>query len=85
MLASALAQDFDPAMRLGGLLFNKVGGEAHTKWLSDAIASAGLSLPVLGGIPKVRPSFLHYPVRWVVKLLKKPAGVRCGCGGAACL
>ena len=45
-------QDFDPALRLGALIFNKVGGAAHTKWLSDAIASSGLDLPVLGGIPK---------------------------------
>lgn len=45
-------QDFDPALRLGALVFNKVGGAAHTKWLSDAIASSGLDLPVLGGIPK---------------------------------
>ena len=47
-------QEFDPALRLGGLLLNKVGGAAHTQWLRDALASAGLSLPVLGGIPKVR-------------------------------
>lgn len=48
--------DFDPALRVGGLLFNKVGGEAHTRWMADAISSAGLGLRVLGGIPKVRGS-----------------------------
>lgn len=45
-------QEFDPALCLAALLFNKVGGAAHTKWLSDAIASAGLGVKVLGGIPK---------------------------------
>ena len=48
-------QDFDPGLRLGGLLFNKVGGKAHTQWLKDAIAAAGLSVEVLGGIPQVSP------------------------------
>lgn len=48
--------DFDPVLRVGGLLFNKVGGEAHTRWMADAITSAGLGLRVLGGIPKVRGS-----------------------------
>jgi len=45
-------QEFDKELRLGALLFNKVGGAAHTKWLSDALTSAALTLPLLGGIPK---------------------------------
>ncbi|KAH7623555.1 hypothetical protein Ndes2526B_g02000 [Nannochloris sp. 'desiccata'] len=45
-------QEFDKELRLGALLFNKVGGVAHTKWLSDALTSAALTLPLLGGIPK---------------------------------
>jgi cobyrinic acid a,c-diamide synthase len=45
-------QEFDKELRLGALLFNKVGGVAHTKWLSDALASAHLTIPLLGGIPK---------------------------------
>lgn len=45
-------QQFDPGLVLGGLLFNKVGGAAHTKWLTDAVNSAGLGIPVLGGVPK---------------------------------
>ena len=44
-------QDFDAELCLGALLFNKVGGAAHTKWLCDAVASAGVRIPVLGGIP----------------------------------
>ncbi len=47
-------RDFDKPLRLGAVIFNKVGGEAHTKWLADALQSAGLGVRVLGGIPKVR-------------------------------
>lgn len=55
--AAAVAKgyiEFDPALRLGGILFNKVGGPAHTTWLRDALAAAGIRAAVLGGIPKVR-------------------------------
>lgn len=55
--AAAVAKgyiEFDPALRLGGLLFNKVGGAAHTQWLRDALAAAGIGAAVLGGVPKVR-------------------------------
>ncbi len=45
--------DFDPSLRLGGLLFNKVGGGAHATWLADAVGAVGLSVQVLGGIPQV--------------------------------
>lgn len=45
-------QDFDPELHLGALIFNKVGGPAHTQWLKDAVAAAGLGLAVLGGIPR---------------------------------
>ena len=43
-------QAFDPDVRIAGLVFNKVGGEVHTRWLRDAVESAGLGVPVLGGI-----------------------------------
>lgn len=46
--------DFDPDLRLGGLLLNKVGSDSHKHWLQDAIKDAGVSASVLGGIPKVR-------------------------------
>ena len=46
-------QEFDPDLRIGGVLLNRVGGPAHTKWLQDAISSSGVSVPFLGGIPKV--------------------------------
>ena len=46
--------ELDPALRLAGLLLNKVGGDAHRHWLEDAIQAAGVAPPVLAGIPKVR-------------------------------
>ena len=55
--AAAVAKgyaEFDPALRLGGILFNKVApGPAHTRALRDAMAAAGIQAAVLGGIPKV--------------------------------
>ena len=43
--------EFDRKLRLGGLIFNKVGGAAHTQWLCDAVAAAGIGVAVLGGFP----------------------------------
>lgn len=57
--AAALAKgyiEFDPQLRLAGLLFNKVGGAAHTQWLRDALGAAGIHAAVLGGVPKVGSS-----------------------------
>lgn len=48
-------QEFDPDLRMGGLLLNKVGGAAHMKWLQDAITASGVQARFLGGVPKVRP------------------------------
>src|SRR4029077_12550455 len=42
-------RDFDPALRLAGVVFNRVGGAAH---LADlAAAAAPLGVPLLGGLP----------------------------------
>lgn len=49
-----MAQEFDENLRIGGLLLNRVGGAAHTKWLQDAITGSGVSADFLGGIPKVQ-------------------------------
>ena len=38
---------------MGGVLFNKVGGDAHSQWLREALEASGLAMQVLGGIPKV--------------------------------
>ncbi|ETW08811.1 cobyrinic acid a,c-diamide synthase [Aphanomyces invadans] len=45
---------FDPNVRLAGVIFNKVGGKAHSQWLRDAIASTALTerVSVLGCLPK---------------------------------
>src|SRR5439155_32585 len=42
-------RDFDPALRLAGVIFNRVGGPGH---LADLTAAAApLGVPVLGGLP----------------------------------
>jgi len=42
-------RDFDPALRLAGVVFNRVGGAAH---LADLTAAAApLGVPLLGGLP----------------------------------
>lgn len=79
--AAAVAKgysEFDPALRLGGLLFNKVGGAAHTQWLRDALAAAGIGAAVLGGVPKVRwqPGVCAFG-RALLLLLSKRALVAC--------
>ena len=42
-------RDFDPGVRLAGVVFNRVGGREH---LADLVAAAApLGVPVLGGLP----------------------------------
>ncbi|OQR91776.1 hypothetical protein ACHHYP_04373 [Achlya hypogyna] len=45
---------FDPDVVFAGVVFNKIGGDAHDRWLRDAIASSPLTaaVPVLGCLPK---------------------------------
>ena len=52
-------QQFDPAVRIAGVIANRVGSEAHAGWVSDAVESAGIA--VLGCIP--RSERLHVPER----------------------
>jgi cobyrinic acid a,c-diamide synthase len=42
--------NFDPAVRLAGVVLNRVGSERHRALVADAIAR--LSIPVLGAIPR---------------------------------
>lgn len=42
---------FDPELEFAGVIFNRVGGETHLQWLKDAMQSAGMNVPVLGGVP----------------------------------
>lgn len=56
MAASAAAlvrgfQTFDPAVRVAGVIFNRVAGEGHYALVRDALARAGCP-PVLGYLPR---------------------------------
>ncbi|MGO9016845.1 MAG: cobyrinate a,c-diamide synthase [Syntrophobacteraceae bacterium] len=42
---------FDPALNFAGVIFNRIGGEAHLKYLKEAVAAACPEVAVLGGIP----------------------------------
>jgi cobyrinic acid a,c-diamide synthase len=42
--------EFDRQLRVAGVIFNRVGGDVHLGWLSDAVTAAG-PVEVLGGIP----------------------------------
>jgi cobyrinic acid a,c-diamide synthase len=51
--AAAVAAGFahyDPAVRLGGVILNRVGSERHRALVADAMARRGI--PVLGAIPR---------------------------------
>lgn len=48
---------FDPALRLAGVLCNRVGSRAHLELLREAVAP----LPVFGGLPEVEA--LRFPER----------------------
>jgi cobyrinic acid a,c-diamide synthase len=43
---------FDPALNFAGVIFNQIGGDAHLKYLKEAVASACPEVAVLGGIPR---------------------------------
>lgn len=43
---------FDPGLRLAGVIFNRVGSQAHLGFLKDAMAANLPDIPVLGGIPR---------------------------------
>lgn len=60
--AAAVAKgcdSLDPAVRIGGVVLNKVASERHRKLASDAITALGL--PVVGALP--RSATLHLPRR----------------------
>ena len=57
MAASAAAlvrgfSDFDPRVRLGGVIFNNVGSSAHGELLRQALSEALPDVPVFGCIPR---------------------------------
>jgi cobyrinic acid a,c-diamide synthase len=42
---------FDPKVKVGGVVLNKVSGETHAKWCTEAITKA-TGVPVVGWLPK---------------------------------
>jgi cobyrinic acid a,c-diamide synthase len=53
--------EFDPAVRLAGVIFNNVGSENHGRILREAVESLGTGIRVVGCIP--RDKLLHIPSR----------------------
>jgi cobyrinic acid a,c-diamide synthase len=52
--AAAVVRGFashDPALRIGGVVLNRVGSERHLKLVRDAVSSLGV--PILGALPRV--------------------------------
>ena len=43
---------FDPAVRIAGVIFNRIGGEGHLEYLREAMTANLPDIPVLGGIPR---------------------------------
>jgi cobyrinic acid a,c-diamide synthase len=41
--------DFDPSLRIAGVILNNIGGHAHASMIRDAVAGA---VPILGAIPR---------------------------------
>lgn len=44
-------RSFDPQIRLGGVVFNKIGGPEHLEWLRQAVEGS-VEIAILGGIPR---------------------------------
>ena len=53
--------EFDPEVRIGGVIFNNVSSENHARILTEAVESAVPSIRVVGSIQ--RDSRLHIPSR----------------------
>jgi cobyrinic acid a,c-diamide synthase len=45
-------QHFDPGLKFAGVIFNRVGGEKHLRYLKEAISSSCADTVVLGAIPR---------------------------------
>jgi cobyrinic acid a,c-diamide synthase len=59
---------FDEELHLAGVLLNKAAGAAHIAELAEGLQQAGIKLPVLGGLPKVRRECSC--MAWLALLLK---------------
>ncbi len=73
-------QEFDPDLQIGGLLLNRVGGAAHTKWLQDAITSSGVAATFLGAIPKVSVASSRIPLPRQHGVCSRAFFGQCECG-----
>jgi len=45
-------RNFDPELDLCGVIFNRVGGQAHLEYLKEAVGDNFPGLAVLGGVPR---------------------------------
>jgi cobyrinic acid a,c-diamide synthase len=53
--------EFDPRVRIAGVIFNNVGSDSHGRVLRDAVESLGIGIKVVGCLP--RDERLHIPSR----------------------
>ena len=53
--------EFDPGVRIAGVIFNNVGSEAHARVLQEAVESLDMEIKVVGCLP--RDERLHIPSR----------------------
>jgi cobyrinic acid a,c-diamide synthase len=61
----------DPAVRVGGVILNRVGSERHLRMVRDAVAPLGI--PVLGAIPRNAPPALPERHLGLVQAEEHPA------------
>lgn len=65
--------EFDPEVRIGGVIFNNVSSLNHARILKEAVESAVPSIPVVGSIQ--RDSRLHIPSRHLGLLTAEENGL----------
>lgn len=51
-------ESFDPEMEVAGVIFNRVSGERHARWLSEAVEGS-CRTPPLGFLPRKESLVLH--------------------------
>ena len=54
--------EFEPGVRVAGVVANQAGSPRHAAWLAEALAAASLP-PLLGAIPRCA-AFLAEPASW---------------------
>ncbi|KAI8804994.1 cobyrinic acid a,c-diamide synthase [Cladochytrium replicatum] len=56
-------RDFDPALKISGVICNKTGGKVHADWLRDAIQGPNCQMHFLGALPKAKDKNVEIPER----------------------